>query len=92
VPSRNLDNPWNDTNFTACQTAKTSWVQATSRKGEGVEGYQISHTLDEAPFPEPNWPKQSLDDLICVTFTGRMINSEDHAALARLIGAKQSLK
>jgi hypothetical protein len=42
VPSRNMDNAWNDTNYLACLQAKMSWVQATSRKGENVEGYQIS--------------------------------------------------
>jgi hypothetical protein len=91
VPSRNLDNSWNSTNLEACQQAKTRWVQATSRKDEGVEGYQIIYTRNEDAFPVPNWPKQTLDELIYVTFTGCMINSEDHAALARLIGAQQSL-
>ena len=91
VPSRNLDNPWNDTNLTACRTAKTRWSQVTSRKGEGVEGYQVTYAKDEDAFPAPRWPKQSLNELIYVTFTGCMILSEDHAGLLRLIGAKQSL-
>jgi hypothetical protein len=96
VPSRNLDNPWNDTNHQACQKAKECWVQATSRKDEGAEGYQIIYTAErlagrEDPFPEPNWPKQSRDELIGVTFAGCMIIEADHPALLRLIGAKQSL-
>jgi hypothetical protein len=91
VPSRNLDNVWNDTNLRACQQAKTSWVKASSGKDEGVEGYQIRFTRDQDAFPTPNWPRQSLDELILTTFNGIMITSEDHAALARLIGAKQSL-
>src|SRR5260370_13257774 len=32
VPTRNEDNSWNSSNLAACVTAKTSWVQATSRK------------------------------------------------------------
>ena len=91
VPSRNMDNVWNSTNYLACVQAKTSWVLATSRKGENVEGYQISYAKDQDAFPAPNWPKQPLAELIGVTFAGYVIDHEEHAALARLIGAKQSL-
>jgi hypothetical protein len=91
VPSQNLDNPWNDQALKACFQAWDFWLQAESRKAEGVEGYKIDFTRDENPFPDPNWPKRSLDDLVMVTFTGRMIDRHDHPALLRLIGAKQSL-
>jgi hypothetical protein len=90
VPSRNTDNSWNESNRQACEHAKTHWVQATSRKEEGVEAYKIDIARDANAFPEPNWPTQSLDELILVTFGGRMITSEDHPGLLRLIGAKQS--
>ena len=40
---------------------------------------------------KPNWPKQSLGELIGRAFAGRMIETEDHPALLRKIGAKQSL-
>jgi hypothetical protein len=91
VPSTNLDNIWNSSNLTACRQAKTAWVQATSRKAEGAEGYKIDFTRDTDAFPNPNWPQQSLDELIDVTFRGRLIVSEDDPGLKRLIGAKQSL-
>jgi hypothetical protein len=91
VPTRNLDNAWNKTSLQACQQAKTRWVQATSRKGENAEGYFISYARDEDAFPNPSWPKQSLNELIEVSFNGRIIDVEDHPALLRLIGAKQSL-
>ena len=97
VPSRNLDNSWNETNIQACQISKTRWAEATSRKGEGVESYLITYTDasikgEEEPFPEPTWPKQPLTELILVTFANCKILTEDHPALARIIGAKQSLK
>jgi hypothetical protein len=91
VPSQNLDNVWNDTSLRACLQAKLKWVQATSRKGENAEGYQITYAKDQDSFPEPSWPKQTLDELILVTFNGRMIDNENHPGLLRLIGAKQSL-
>jgi len=89
VPSRNTDNSWNGTNLQACEQSKTQWTLATSRKEEGVEAYKIDSALNPDAFPEPNWPKQSLADLINVTFAGRMIETEDHPGLLRLIGARQ---
>ena len=91
IPTRNEDNNWNASNLLACERAKTTWVQATSRKEEGVEAYKIDWARDHDAFPEPNWPAQSLDDLIEKTFLGRMIDREDHPALLRLIGAKQAM-
>ena len=91
LPTRNADNLWNESNLLACQQGKMLWVQATSRKEEGVDGYKIDVARDHDAFPEPKWPAQSLADLIEKTFAGRMIDREDHPALLRLIGAKQNL-
>jgi hypothetical protein len=91
VPTRNTDNLWNESNLRACEQAKASWVQATSRKEEGVESYKVDFAHDQDAFPDPKWPAQSLSDLIEKTFAGRMIDREDHPALLRLIGAKQTL-
>src|SRR5262249_4638358 len=76
VPTQNLDNPWNFTNITACETAIQSWVKATSRRAENVDGYLINHALSPKAFPEPKWPKQSLPELIEATFAGRMIEND----------------
>jgi hypothetical protein len=91
LPSRNEDNPWNSSNLLACEKGKAAWVQATSRKEEGVEAYKIDVAKDHDAFPEPKWPAQPLAELIDKTFAGRMIDREDHPALLRLIGAKQAL-
>jgi len=91
VPTRNLDNLWNDSNQQACEQAKTRWVIATSRKAEGVEAYKLGGTRDLDAFPSPKWPKQALNEIICRTFAGRMITTEDHPGLLRLIGGKQSV-
>jgi hypothetical protein len=53
--------------------------------------YKIEFAKDDDAFPEPSWPKQKLEELIFVTFTGRMIDHENHPGLLRLIGAKPSL-
>jgi hypothetical protein len=91
VPSQNIDNSWNTSNLQACEQAKSQWVQVTSRKAEGAEQYKIDLARDPDAFPEPKWPKQFLDNLVNVTFTGRMIDHENHPALLRLIGAKQDI-
>jgi hypothetical protein len=89
VPTRNEGNTWNDSNRQACEQAKTLWVLVTSRKAEGVEAYKIDASRDPDAFPEPKWPSQTLNELIYVTYAGRMIVTEDHPGLLRLIGKKQ---
>jgi hypothetical protein len=91
VPTRNEDNTWVASNLFACERAKTLWTLATSRREEGVEGYKADVARDADAFPKPNWPTQSLGELIEVTFAGRMIETEDHPGLLRLIGARQSV-
>ena len=90
VPSQNLDNVWNESNLQGCVQAKTLWTRLVSRRDEGVDGYKIEQARSEKAFPEPNWPTQSLEALIMATFSGRMVDSDDHPALLRLIGAEQS--
>jgi hypothetical protein len=91
IPTQNMDNTWNTSNLDACEQAKRMWVQVTSRKQEGVENYKIDLAQDPDAFPDPKWPPQSLDELISTAFKDRMIDHEDHPALKRLIGAKQSV-
>jgi hypothetical protein len=91
VPTQNLDNAFNETNLQGCLKAMTVWTELTSRKEEGVDDYKIDFARNPDAFPEPKWPTQTLDELIAVTFTGRMIDREDHPGLLRLIGAKQVL-
>jgi hypothetical protein len=91
VPTRNLDNTWNRDNIAACENAKKFWTEVTSRSEEGVEGYLAQFAHDPDAFAEPNWPKQSLSDPIERAFAGRIIDREDHPALLRLRGARQSV-
>jgi len=91
VPSTNLDNEWNASALIACEQAKSMWVQVTSRKGDGVDGYQTRMARDTGAFPEPQWPTQSLTQLLEVTFANRMIDHENHPGLLRLTGARQEL-
>ena len=91
VPSQNLDNPWNNQALDACHKAQTRWLEAVSRRSEGVEGYKISFAQDQDAFPVPKWPSRSLDELLEVTFKDAIIDHDRHPSLLRLIGAKQDL-
>ena len=64
---------------------------AASRKEEGVEGYKTDLARDPDAFPEPKWPSRTIEELIEVTFRGITIETHDHPALLRLIGARQNL-
>ena len=70
MPTRNLDNSWNEANVKACEQAKMLWMQATSRKEEGVETYKVDFARDQTLCAEPKWPTQSLDQLISVRSRG----------------------
>jgi hypothetical protein len=99
IPSQNLDNNWNKTNIQGCEQSKTVWTQLTSRKEEGVEGYDISMSEAEKkgrkPFPDPNWEKvakgKTIFDLMLAAFAGRTMTDKTHPAWLRLIGDAQTL-
>jgi hypothetical protein len=91
LPTRNLDNSWNESVLLASEKAKVAWIEVSSRKAEGVDQYKITFARDPDAFPEPKWPKASLEELIDKAFAGRQIDREDHPALLRLIGAKQTV-
>jgi hypothetical protein len=89
VPSQNLDNRWNETALAGCIEAKARWVIVTSAAVEGLEGYKIRYARDAAAFPDPEWPSQSLGDLIMLAFTGRTITDAENPGLLRMVGAEQ---
>ena len=91
VPSRNLDNSWNQSAAAACEKGKTVWIQAASRAAEGVENYQIKLAHDPDAFPDPKWPSRSLEDLLEITFRNANIDTLDHPAMRRLLGMRQDL-
>jgi hypothetical protein len=66
-----------------------------SRKEEGVETYKIDCSRNPEAFPEPNWPSQSLSDLIGTTFDSLLVATAatDHGAAGiEEIAAKTGMK
>ena len=64
IPTTNPDNPWNEGTLRALEQAKDTWVQVTSRRAEGYDLYRIDKARSAEAFPEPKWPKQTLEELI----------------------------
>ncbi len=91
VPSRNLDNSWNASMLKACQQAKTLWTQVSSQKERGTESYKIDKARDNDAFPTTKWLTQYLAELICRTFEGCQIETDNHPGLLRIVGDKQSV-
>jgi hypothetical protein len=92
VPSQNRENSWNASALQGCEEATRFWVKVVSLSDAGADHYQVQYAVDQDAFPEPQWPTQSLDELIVATFAPhRMITSDDHPGLLRKIGKRQSL-
>jgi hypothetical protein len=91
-PAQNPDNIWNITHLAGAAQAKQLWTRLISRRPEGAEGYDVTSVdPDKVAFAEPNWPQQSLSNLIETTFKGRMIMQDNDPGLLRLRGLRQSL-
>jgi hypothetical protein len=88
VPTRNLDNTWNDDCVKACNQAKTIWTQVASRREENADGYHIIRAPHQDFVPAPKWPDQPLEDLLDPTFINNTIEDTDSPALHRLIGMR----
>jgi len=92
IPTRNLDNDWNETALKGIEQAKLKWTLVTSLKEEGIEKYKVTSSEEDDGFDEPTWPigKQTLEDIILTCFSGFCIDKADHPALLRLRGKKQT--
>jgi hypothetical protein len=83
VPTQNLENTWNASALEAIEDARRLWVKAVSRRPEGVDAYKIMYARDEDAFSEPQWPTESLEELIMATFNDRQRRAPGFAALDR---------
>jgi len=93
IPSSNLENSWNASTLRGAELGKARWVQLVSPKKDNIEQYKIDFARHKDAFSEPTWLKQPLAELIGAAFApDRIIKSEEHPGLMRLIGAKQQLK
>ncbi len=75
-------NSWHESALEAVERAKSTWTRIAADMSLGA--YRIWEAGGD--LPEPEWPEQSLRDLLSIAFKGRYIDDLDHAALRRLRG------
>ncbi len=75
-------NSWYESALEAAELAKNKWTRIAADMSLGA--YRIWEASGE--LPEPEWPEQSLRDLLAIAFKGRYIDTHDHAVLKRLRG------
>ncbi len=75
-------NPWHESALEAAERAKAKWTRVAADMSLGA------YRIYEAPgdLPDPEWPEQSLRDLLEIAFKGRYIDTRDHAVVKRLRG------
>jgi hypothetical protein len=75
-------NPWHDTLRRAIILAEESWVRVES----DMEAGQYRTTLSKDDLGEPQWPEQTMDELIQDVFGNNIIDSEDHPYIRQIQG------
>ncbi|MDA3971254.1 MAG: hypothetical protein PF442_07875 [Desulfobulbaceae bacterium] len=73
---------WHSTAEKAAELATTEWVNMRADTGAGM--YRLMHPT--AKLPEPNWPDKSFTEIVKMAFEGRIISSESHCLVRRLLG------
>jgi hypothetical protein len=82
-PSENgTRNPWHQSLLNAIEAAKAKWIRIEADKSAGI--YQVHEALGE--LAEPVWPELSMDELVRIAFTGRVIDSLDHPKVQSALG------
>ena len=80
-PDGKLDS-WSQSTTEAAILAQTSWVRVAANMALGAYDLFEATGIDA----EPNWPRESMSELLRVAFRGKLIEEMDHPVLRRLRG------
>jgi hypothetical protein len=76
-------NSWHESLIEAAELAKTKWIKVAANQHLGA--YQVYEAA--GGLPEPEWPENSLAQLLKLAFAnGHVVDSEDHPLVRRLTG------
>jgi hypothetical protein len=75
-------NLWNVSMVQAVALAEKEWVRIESDMA--AQQYRIIIAANE--LGDPEWPKQSMEELIAEVFTNKVISAEDHPYIKQLAG------
>jgi hypothetical protein len=73
---------WHTSAAEAAERAIRSWVRVTANMSLGA--YEISEAV--ANLSEPDWPDQSMPELLSIAFKGRVIEGPEHPVIKKLRG------
>jgi len=73
---------WSVSALEAYEEAKRRWVRLSANMSLGA--YEIFEALGE--LSEPEWPEESMDEIVRIAFRNSFIESYDHPVLRRLRG------
>ena len=76
------DNPWHKSAREAAELAKEHWINIIANMDLGC--YDVRKALGD--LPEPEWPTQTLEELLEIAFRGFIIDNQDHAVVKQLQG------
>ena len=90
APDRRRDLPgpdgrqmaWHTSAAKAAEMAMETWVRVTAKKSLGA--YEIFEAT--GTIPEPEWPEQSMRELLAIGFKGRIIDGPEHPVIQKLRG------
>jgi hypothetical protein len=73
---------WHTSAAEAAERAIRRWVRVTANMSLGA--YEISEAV--ANLSEPDWPDQSMPELLSIAFKGRVIEGPEHPVMKKLRG------
>ena len=75
-------NAWHSSLIRGIQTAEVSWARLEANMGAGQ--YTIIVSKDD--LGEPQWPTQSMDELVQEVFSNNIIADESHPFVRQIQG------
>lgn len=79
---RGQRNSWPASMLNAIEHARGKWVRVQSDKSMGI--YQIHEA--QGKLEGPNWPELSLEEIVNIAFTGRVIDDLEHPKVQLALG------
>jgi len=75
-------NLWNDSMIRAIYAGETDWVRVEPNRAAG----QYEHIFAKGNLGEPQWPEQSMNELVLECFKDRIIQDVNHPLIRQLEG------
>jgi hypothetical protein len=92
-PCVNMDNEYNRTAAAGLIKCKTSWEMVSTLKDKrtGNGRYHFEAAIHQDFGDPPVWLDQTINELILITYEGRLIRTAEDPALLRLRGMRQPI-